>query len=141
MRVACISLSDLGLCRPSSVLHHPIFSMKPLFLSFLVCGSVTAFAQTTPSAGKSDSAPPVADKPAVSAAGIDETTRLEQEYMARRAEWVALRSEALERTKKAPEAGSRKQITRPAGRGRKAAPGENERGGPRVPRERETQTS
>jgi|GEM_PF-3830840 len=85
--------------------------MKPLFLSFLVCGSVTAFAQTTPSAGKSDSAPPVADKPAVSAAGIDETTRLEQEYMARRAEWVALRSEALERTKKAPEAGSRKQIT------------------------------
>lgn len=59
-------------------------------------------------AQSSETKTPAAEVP--SAAGTDETSRLMQEYMARRAEWVAVRKEALDKVKAAGSDAAKKQI-------------------------------
>jgi hypothetical protein len=60
---------------------------------------------TTPAA-----APAAAPAAQAATAGIDETDRLMQEYMAQRAQWMVLRQDALEKAAKAPNENARKGV-------------------------------
>jgi hypothetical protein len=88
-------------------------NFRALFLLLMVLAPLAALAQSANgNAGNTGASgtPPAAETKPATLPGTDEIDRLMQEYMARRAEWMAVRKVATDLAAKAPNETARKAI-------------------------------